>query len=204
MAVHGTACTDTQESTAIGLATPRLVLRDLTEADATALVAYQSDPRYRALYGATTPATQRALFDRFREWQCTSPRHHFQLAIASRRDNALLGCGGLREVDPASGTAVIGLELAPSQWGRYGIAVEAACALLAFGFDRLGLREIHGVTTSGNRRVIRLATWFGAEIAACRPPPAPPAGRGETIWRISRAVWLASLRRAARFTLVQV
>jgi ribosomal-protein-alanine N-acetyltransferase len=198
MAVHGAARTDTQRTTAMELTTPRLVLRDLTEADAASLMAYQSDPRYLALCGPATLASRRALFDSFHDWQRASPRRHFQLGIVSRQDDALLGCGGLREVDPVTATAVVGLELAPAHWGRYGIAVEAARALLAFGFDTLGLREIRGVTTSGNRRVARLAAWFGAEIAARRPgAAAPAAGSGET-WRIGRAAWLAPPHRTAR------
>jgi ribosomal-protein-alanine N-acetyltransferase len=195
MAVHGAARADSQRTTAMELTTPRLVLRDLTEDDAAAFLAYQSDQRYLALYGPTTPASHRALFNSFRSWQHASPRRHFQLGVVSRQDGTLIGCGGLREVDLLTGTAELGLELAPTHWGRYGIAVEAAGALLAFGFERLGLCEIRGVTTSGNRRVVRLAAWFGAETAAARPP----AVRGETLWRIGRAAWLASLRRVARY-----
>jgi ribosomal-protein-alanine N-acetyltransferase len=198
MAVHGAARADSQRTTAMELTTPRLVLRDLTEDDAAAFLAYQSDQRYLALCGPTTPASQRALFDSFRSWQRASPRRHFQLGVVSRQDGTLLGCGGLREVDLLTRTAELGLELAPAHWGRYGIAVEAARALLAFGFERLGLCEIRGVTTSGNRRVVRLAAWFGAEIVECRPGPAPPPDSGETIWRIGRAAWLAALCRSTR------
>jgi ribosomal-protein-alanine N-acetyltransferase len=86
---------------------------------------------------------------------------------------------------------VLGIELAPDYWGRYGYAVEVGRALLDFGFTRLGLEVISGSSVSANTRILRLAEWFGGEVEATRPGPAWMAARGwnEVAWRITRERW---------------
>lgn len=55
--------------------------------------------------------------------------------------------------------------------------------MIAFGFRELDLASIMGVTASDNKRIARLADWFGAEVVAERhgsenspnlPPNGPP------------------------------
>jgi [ribosomal protein S5]-alanine N-acetyltransferase len=194
-----------QGSIAMQIVTARLVLRDFTADDAPAFVAYQSDPRYLALHagGEANPCHARDLLQRFARWRDEVPRRHYQLGVFERVPaGALLGCAGLREVDDNHATAELGIELAPDRWGRYGLAVEIARALLDTGFARLELGEIRGVTASGNARAARLARWFGAEVVATRPGPDWMRARGwsEVEWRIRRSAWqqaLAPTRRRA-------
>lgn len=184
---------------AITLQLGRLELRDLTEADRAAFIGYQTDPAYLRLYDFGGEVERpRRLFDLFLEWQRQEPRMNFQLGIFDRETGRLLGCGGLRKSGDAS--AVLGIELAPSEWGRFRLAVDAATALLAYGFERLGLDTVVGHTASGNRRIERLAQWFGAELTARREGPAWMQARRwqEVDWSLSREQWLRTKERLGR------
>jgi ribosomal-protein-alanine N-acetyltransferase len=169
---------------------PGLVLRDFAEHDRAAFLAYQSDPRYAALYDLDPAGAARAhaLFDRFLAWAAERPRRNLQLAVAS--EGRLLGTAGLRG-------EVLGIELAPEAWGRPGLAVRVVAAPLEFAFGPLDLPRVTGDTASGNWRVERLARWFGAAVAARAAGPGWMAARGwdEVIWCIPREAWLASPRR---------
>jgi len=142
------------------IVTARLVLRDFSADDVPAFLAYQSDPRYRALHadGEAAPSDPRDLLERFARWRNETPRRTYQLGVFERgAASALVGSAGLREVDIDRATAQLGIELAPDHWGRYRLAIEIVQALLETGFLDLGLREIRGVSASGNARVSRLA-----------------------------------------------
>lgn len=179
--------------------TPRFVLRDFAEAHRQAFVAYQCDSRYRRLYDLSSADGQQAheLFTRFLAWQQENPRQNFQVGIFERDTNRLCGCAGLRKAGSAEGTAVLGIELAPDDWGRYRLAIEVATALIEHGFRTLDLHTIVGNTASGNRRVEKLARWFGAEIIARRDGPDWMTRRGwvEVDWALMRDDWLQSQRR---------
>ncbi|MBU3078836.1 GNAT family N-acetyltransferase [Sphingomonas quercus] len=179
----------------------RILLRDFTEADRPAFLAYQLDPRYLALYDFDASDVRRPndLFDLFTRWSGEMPRRNFQLGIFDRRTGALCGCGGIRK--GADGTGVLGIELAPAKWGCFALALDAAAALADFGFSELRLETILGDTASGNKRVARLARWFGADIVAERDGTPWMVQRGwrEVDWAISRQAWEDSRQRNNRF-----
>lgn len=182
--------------------TPRCVLRDLMESDRAAFISYQMDPRYRGLYGFGDADERRAheLFDLFFAWRQENPRRNFQVGIFMRDTGRLCGCAGLRKADKEEGTAVLGIELTPDDWGRYRLAIEVASALIEHGFHELDLHIIVGDTASGNRRVERLARWFGADIIARRDGPEWMAARGwqEVDWALAREDWAKSTPRRYR------
>ena len=135
------------------LETPRLVLREYTKDDSTAVLAYQSDPRYLRYYpweGRTLDDAQRFVRT-FIDWQSESPRRRFQLAVLLRESGALIGSCGVRRKPDDDTEADIGFELSPEHWGR-GYATEAATAMAEFAFRELG--------------VLRLSSWCIAENAA--------------------------------------
>ena len=177
--------------TAVRIDLPRFLLRDFEDADRDAFVAYQTDPRYAALYDLDPGDTQRAenLFDLFRAWRQARPRSDFQPGLFEQGTGKLCGCAGLRGVDDDE--AAIGIELAPGEWGRFGLALEATSALLAFGFEELGLHRVVGSTASGNRRIEKLASRFGANVVARRDGPAWMSVRGwsEVDWALDREAW---------------
>jgi len=171
----------------------RVILRDLDESDRVAFLRYQTDPRYLRLYdfdGGTDRPNK--LFDLFLEWQREKPRVNTQLGIFELATGRLLGCGGLRRVNDDA--AVFGIELSPGEWGRFRLAVDASIALVRYGFETLKLKIIIGDTASGNRRVEKLARWFGAEILARRTGPDWMQARGwqEVDWVLTRESWQQS------------
>ena len=180
---------------------PRFLLRDFGKADRAAFVRYQMDPRYLRLYdfSESDPARAEQLFDLFLRWQGERPRRNFQVGIFETVTGRLLGCAGLRRA--GEGSAVLGIELAPSEWGRFRLAIDVAGALMEYGFRTLELQTIIGDTASGNRRVERLARWFGAEIVARRLGPAWMQARGweEVDWALSRVDWERSQGRNSVF-----
>lgn len=158
------------------LSTPRLVLRDFTPADEAAFIAYRADP-----------AEGRELVERFAAWRRAEPRLNFQVAVCRRNDSApLIGCCGLRREGLAEGIAEFGLELAPAWQGRYRYAMEITEAMLAHGFETLGLDEILSNTTEDNVRVHRLARWYGATSTS--------DGDGKVRWHFGREAWRQAMR----------
>ncbi|MFC6634074.1 GNAT family N-acetyltransferase [Microbulbifer taiwanensis] len=184
------------------ISTKRFLLRYFEDAEVSAFVAYHADPRSHEFYGIEhrDPEHARKLLKLFKDWAEEVPRLNYQLAII-RRDvtQPLIGCCGLRTGESEPGRAELGIELAPDFWGRYRYALEIIQALVEFGFNKLGLREIYGGTVSENRRIARLAESLGA-TAEVKPGPAWMVERGwyQVEWRISRAQWRAPQLSAGR------
>ena len=175
------------------IATPRFVLCDFVETDRAAFLAYQTDPRYRRLYDLDESYAEQAsgLFLRFLAWQREVPRQNYQLGIFQHGTRHLCGCAGLRRPGSGENEAVLGIELTPDDWGRDRLALDAASALIEFGFRDLKLDRIVGSTASGNKRVERLARWFGASIVTERQGANWMRARGwvEVDWVLPRERW---------------
>lgn len=177
------------------LQTARFILRDFTHDDRDAFVAYQMHPQYRALYDhpdtAQTRETSRQLFDRFLGWQTETPRRNYQIGIFDRHDQGLIGCIGLRGKDMPDQTAAMGIELSPDHWGRYRLALEVSSMMIEHGFEKMGLVQIIGSTSSGNRRIAKLARLFGATLGDTREgaPWMQRRGWREIDWILDRENW---------------
>ncbi len=177
----------------------RVTLRDFVEKDRAAFIRYQTDPQYLRLYDFPTgPERPGELFDLFLQWKAERPRQNFQLGTFDARSGELLGSAGLRKAGERS--AIFGIELAPSQWGRFRLAIDATSALLEYGFGELGLETIFGDTASGNKRIAKLACWFGAELVAERDGPDWMKARGwrEVDWSLDRDAWQQSKARLGK------
>jgi ribosomal-protein-alanine N-acetyltransferase len=77
-------------------------------------------------------------------------------AIVERESGTLAGAIGLT-LEPAHGRAELGYWIAKQFWGR-GYATEASRAMIAFGFESLGLNKIHAavfIKNPASDRVIR-------------------------------------------------
>jgi ribosomal-protein-alanine N-acetyltransferase len=122
------------------LRTERLLLRPLSDADAPALFAWQSDPevaRY-VLWEAhrsidDTLAFLRSVGDRY------SRGEPFDWGI--EHEGQLIGTIGLFDVRHDLERAEVGYALARSHWGR-GVMREAVAAVVQHGFDTLGFRRV--------------------------------------------------------------
>ena len=144
------------------LATDRLLLREFTEDDWQATLAYQSDPLYLRFYPWThrTEDDVRAFVGAFVAQQEERPRRKFQLALVLKGDGRLIGSGGVRVRDPEGRQADIGYELDPHSWGR-GLATEAARELLRFGFEDLRMHRVSGDCVADNAASARVMEKIG-------------------------------------------
>ncbi|MFG2429113.1 GNAT family N-acetyltransferase [Streptomyces sp. NPDC048590] len=134
------------------LTTERLALRPWRDSDLAPWAAMNADPAVREHLGDVLTREQSdASVARFRA--DFARRGYGWWAVEVRATGKFIGFAGLDEVDPGLPfTGVeIGWRLARPAWG-HGYATEAARAVLAFGFDTLGLPEILAVTTATNHR----------------------------------------------------
>jgi ribosomal-protein-alanine N-acetyltransferase len=145
------------------LSTKRLLLRDFTEDDWPAVLAYQSDPRYLRFYPWTrrTAEDVQAFVQTFLDQQQQQPRCKFQLAVTLRSEGRhLIGNCGLRQDSLDAPQADLGFELDPAHWG-HGYATEAARALLRFGFEEWGLHRIWAHCLAENTASARVLEKIG-------------------------------------------
>ena len=135
------------------LDTDRLRLREYTENDWQAVLAYQRNPRYLRFYAweDRTEDDVRQFVQGFIDARREQPRKKFAFAVTLKATGQLIGNCNIRQNKPEDRVAEIGYEIAPMHWGN-GYATEAARAILAFGFDELKLH--------------RLAAWCIAENTA--------------------------------------
>lgn len=178
----------------VEIVTRRFLLRDFVELDRSPFLDYQADLRNLRFYEPDEASPEHAtlLFETFQKWAADHPRLNYQLAIVQRQEPyALIGCCGLRGMKCEAGEMELGIEFAPTYWGRYAYAIEVGRTLLDFGFRELKLEVISGSTVSANARINRLAKWFGAEAVAIRPGSSWMSARGwnEVHWRITREMW---------------
>jgi len=144
------------------LQTERLVLREFTEADWPAVLAYHSTPGYQRFYPEMggTEADARAFVGRFLQWQQEEPRSKYQWAVVLRRQARLIGTCGIRKSTPNSPEGEIGCEFAPQHWGR-GYPAELSGPLLRFGFEVLGLHRMYAHCLAENTAAVYWAEKLG-------------------------------------------
>ncbi len=84
----------------------------------------------------------------------------FRWSIRLRRTGQIVGSLGFHAWDRRQRRASFSYELIPAARGR-GYAAEAARAVLAFGFERMGLRDVLAEIHAANAPSIRLAEALG-------------------------------------------
>jgi RimJ/RimL family protein N-acetyltransferase len=127
----------------VGLATPRLLLREFELSDAAAIQSYAGDPEVARFtsWGPNTVADTAAVLAAWLEEQQRSPRIEWPIAIVRKSDSALIGGTGFGQVDWQAGTAVFGYVLERAAWG-FGYATEAGSAVVDWALGELGLRQL--------------------------------------------------------------
>ena len=132
------------------LDTPRLTLRKMTMRDTDDVFAFSSDPevaRHCLWEAHRTKADSRE----YLRWI----RRQYRLGLPSSwgivlKDNGrLIGTIGFMWYAEDSNSAEVGYSLG-SAWWHHGYATEALRAVLAFGFDRLGLHRIEAQYETDN------------------------------------------------------
>jgi RimJ/RimL family protein N-acetyltransferase/catechol 2,3-dioxygenase-like lactoylglutathione lyase family enzyme len=159
------------------LATRRLRLRALTEADTDGMVKVFADPGMSRYMAAdwTDPAQVRAMMDRRLAYDGPPGTGHWviELMLAaetdstgtvvdpSRPETELIGIAHLRpSSELPGGVAEIGYYVASSHGGQ-GLATEAASAVLAYGLTTLGLPAVWALVHESNVASLKVAERLG-------------------------------------------
>ncbi|WP_307720048.1 GNAT family N-acetyltransferase [Paenibacillus koleovorans] len=145
------------------LETSRLILRDFVAEDEAAVHEYASDPEVtrHMLWGPNTEAETREFLQRtIGALQVEGPRQVYELALVRRSDGRLIGGCGLHREGTAA--AELGYCLSRGVWGQ-GYAVEAAQALVRFGFAELGLHRIYAKCRPANVGSYRVMEKLGMQ-----------------------------------------
>ncbi len=138
------------------LATGRLRLRPLTEADTDAIFSLYSDPhvtRYLSRPPMSTRADARAAIERAAEE--FSAGTALRVGLARPEDNQVIGTGNLLHFDWQCRRAEVGYALAPPFWGQ-GLASEATAALVEYGFETLDLLRLEAELDPRNEASTRV------------------------------------------------
>jgi [ribosomal protein S5]-alanine N-acetyltransferase len=146
------------------LSTQRLILREFTEEDWRAVLAYQSDPRYLRFYpwAERKPEDVQAFVQRFLSWRLDWPRSKFQMAVTLAETQELIGMVGIRKESPAAIESDVGYEIAPAHW-RNGYATEAAAAMLGFAFAELKVHRVWAHCVADNVASARVLAKLGMQ-----------------------------------------
>lgn len=144
------------------LETPRLVLREVVDADTLALFAIHSDQAQMAWYGADVlvdvdgAAKMVALF---KSWR-SLPNPGVRWALQAREGGPLLGTCGLFNWNRAWRRCTLGYELAKDAQGQ-GLMTEALTAALDWGFAQLDLNRVEALIHPRNVPSQQLAQRLG-------------------------------------------
>lgn len=143
------------------LETDRLILRRMTPSDAEAVFAYASDPE----------VTRYVVWDTHRSIQ--DSRAFLELAVQKYKsggepdwgivykgDHRFVGTCGFVGWDVDHARAEIGYVLSRKYWGR-GLMPEALRAMIAFGFERMGLNRIEARCIAENTASARVMEKVG-------------------------------------------
>jgi [ribosomal protein S5]-alanine N-acetyltransferase len=127
----------------ITLETQRLIIREFKKDDWRAAHEYGSDPEVVQFvpFGPNTEKDTRDFINRIIDQQKTQPRILYTLALVNKSEDRLIGSCELRITGPTEKTAEIGYVLNRQYW-QQGYMTEAARAIIAFGFQQLGLHRI--------------------------------------------------------------
>jgi RimJ/RimL family protein N-acetyltransferase len=144
------------------LTTDRLVLREFREDDWVAVHEYASDPavvRYMP-WGPNAEEDTRVFIHRALALQSDDPRMGYEFAVTLRTDGRLVGGCGLHAMSIENRSSFLGYCLHRGVWGN-GYGTEAAAALLAFGFGRLGLHRMSATCDTENAASARVLEKVG-------------------------------------------
>jgi RimJ/RimL family protein N-acetyltransferase len=140
------------------LYTPRLVLQPYVPADEARFVALFGDPRVSVWMGngPSTAEEYSALFKRI--FSKVYAENLFDV-WAVREQGRYVGHAEIKWTDAASGHEII-YALSHDVWGR-GLGTEVAEALIRYGFDVLGLSEVHATVAAENTASMALLIRIG-------------------------------------------
>lgn len=177
--------------------TERLILRNWEERDRDLFYRINSDDRVMEFFPFRRDRAQSdALLDRLRDG-ITANGYGFS-AVEIAATGECIGFTGIHaaEIEPLvpAGSIEIGWRLAPEFWGR-GYVTEAAEAMLRFGFETWGFKEIISFAVWNNFRSTAVMERLGmvrdpsADFDHPRVPDTHPELKRHVFYRLSREDW---------------
>jgi len=134
------------------------------------------------------------------EWSQTPGPGPEMTAFGTKRRNGFVGWWALNPSPEDPTDAELGYRLRHDAWGR-GLATEGARALLAHGFETVGLERIWAQTMAVNERSIAVMTRIGLRFERTWVgewnQPLPGWEKGEVAYGLTRDEWLDGPAAAA-------
>ena len=142
--------------------TERLVLRDFTTDDWSALHLYGSDPEVMKLLHLLPNSVERSreVIEQHISCQHEEPRTRYELAITLASTGELIGSSSIRMVWPRNRETSMGYVLRRDSWGK-GYATEAAREMLRIGFELLEAHRVFASVDTENIGSIRVLHKLG-------------------------------------------
>ena len=172
----------------------RLVLRRFAARDLAAFQFYRSDPevgRYQG-WSALNDADAAAFLAEMAAAKFGVPGEWFQIAVADRPTDALVGDIGIVFDGNRSNAVEIGFSMAPSAQGR-GIGTEAVRCALALLFESGRVDVVEGITDARNAPSIQLLERVGMRLVRTQQA----LFKGETCTERVYSITLTQWRNAA-------
>ncbi len=141
--------------------TDRLILRQMQASDAEALFRVLGDDEVTRFYDDATFTSASQAGEQIAAWESGFiHKRSLRWGIFHKEAGMLIGSCGMYGIHPWHLRASIGYELARPFW-RQGLMTEALCALLALGFNAMGLNRIDAVVMPENSASIKLLEKLG-------------------------------------------
>lgn len=147
--------------------TERLTLRRFIELDLDLFLSYRQDPQVAQFQSWSIPSHDeaRSFISEMNTAAIGIPGEWFQIAIAHRQSNLLLGDIGMQPYLEDPGMVEIGFTLSRESQGK-GYAKEAVQALIDSLFDLGRIHKIVGITDRRNEPSARLLRRLGMKLVA--------------------------------------
>lgn len=144
--------------------TKRLILRRFTNADLDRFLSYRHDPQVARFQSWSTLSYSEAksFIEEMNEAAIGIPGEWFQIAVAHKQSNSLVGDIGIQLYTEDSTTVEIGFTLDGKEQGK-GYAREAVQVLIDLLFE-LEITKVVGITDIRNAPSINLLTQLGMKL----------------------------------------
>jgi ribosomal-protein-alanine N-acetyltransferase len=150
------------------LETERLILREVTVADAADLHEYFSDPE-TAVYIPHTALTSISQTEEIlaRNAKYLAAKESFRFAIVGKLDGKVIGTIDLHNFGAQNHRMEVGYVFTRAYWG-FGYATEAVKEVIRFAFEEMGVHRIEAECETENIRSIHLLERCGMTREAIR------------------------------------
>ena len=144
------------------LETNRLIMREMTLDDVEFYFRHFNNDKIVEGSCFPGPKTLEAAKEEL-ELYCINPfkgNRGIRWGIVRKGDDNLIGTCGYYDWNKTACRAEIGYDLDPAHWGQ-GIMTEALCAVLKYGFEKMGLNRVQAIIDSKNIRSMKLVHRLG-------------------------------------------